>query len=74
MRTSLPNTTISGKPARLLVEFTPEESASILQGVKRLGFTSSQLLEAAVALATYSLNPISVEASSEAHVTFGSSL
>ncbi|PIL25978.1 hypothetical protein GSI_11732 [Ganoderma sinense ZZ0214-1] len=74
VRTSLPNTTISGRPVRLLVELTPEESANILQGVKRLGFTSSQLLEAAVALATYSLNPISAEASSDAHVTFGSSL
>ncbi len=59
---------------RLLVELTPDESASILQGLKRLGFTSSHLLDAAAALATYSLNPIAAEASSEAHVTFGSSM
>ncbi|KAI1789701.1 hypothetical protein LXA43DRAFT_554301 [Ganoderma leucocontextum] len=74
LRTSLPNVVVRGRPQRLLVELTPKETSGILQGLKKLGFTSTHLLEAAVALATYSLNPVSAETSSEAHVTFGSSV
>lgn len=74
MRTSLPNITVPGRPQRLLVELTPKETTGILQGLKKLGFTSTHLIEAAIALATYSLNPVSEEASSEAHVTYGSSV
>ena len=47
-----------GKLQRFIVTFTAQESAQIARALKTLGFTFSELIDAATALATLELNPI----------------
>ena len=47
-----------GKTHRVLVKFTVEESARIARALKTLGFTFSELLDAACVLAAFELNPV----------------
>ncbi|EJF55524.1 hypothetical protein DICSQDRAFT_73647, partial [Dichomitus squalens LYAD-421 SS1] len=57
---------------RLAVKLTGIETSRILQTLKDLGYSFTHLLEAAVALATFTLRPIPAECSSIAHVTYDS--
>ena len=43
---------------RFIVTLTAQESAQIARALKTLGFTFSELIDAATALATLELNPI----------------
>ncbi|KAM5531304.1 hypothetical protein V8D89_015019 [Ganoderma adspersum] len=47
------------KVQRFHVTFTAQESTRIAQALKSLGFTFSELLDAATALATFEMNPVS---------------
>ena len=46
---------------RFLVKFTTQESAKIAQSLKTLGFTFSELLDAACVVATFEHNPVPVD-------------
>ncbi|TBU55419.1 hypothetical protein BD310DRAFT_856793 [Dichomitus squalens] len=74
LRTNLRPIAVQGRPRRLVVELTAGETLNILQALKRLGFSFTNLIEAAIALSIYKLNPVSSGTESEAHVTFGSSV
>ncbi|EJF63217.1 hypothetical protein DICSQDRAFT_55910 [Dichomitus squalens LYAD-421 SS1] len=60
-----------GKLQRFVVTFTAQESAKIAQALKTLGFTFSELIDAATALATLELNPIPDNELEGAHIDVG---
>ena len=51
------------------IELDEQETANILQALKKLGHTFTHLLEAAVALATFKSSPIPEDKAAIAHVT-----
>ena len=50
--------------------FTEEETTKMTETLKRLGFTFTHLMDAAAALATFELNPVSEDAAEKAHVAY----
>ena len=50
--------------------FTEEETTKMTETLKRLGFTFTHLMDAATALATFELNPVSEDAAEKAHVAY----
>ena len=57
---------------RFLVKFATQESAKIAQSLKTLGFTFSELLDAACVVATFEHNPIPLDKVESAHIKGGS--
>ncbi|KAI1789706.1 hypothetical protein LXA43DRAFT_974127 [Ganoderma leucocontextum] len=62
--------TVPGKLHRYMMTFTAEETAKMTQTLKRLGYTFTHLMDAATALATFELNPVSEDAADKAHVAY----
>ena len=56
---------------RFVVTFTAQESAQIGRALKSLGFTFTELVDAATALATFELNPIPDDKLDGAHIDVG---
>ena len=61
----------SGVPLRVQTELSARETESLRKTLKAQGFTFSHIMEAAVALATFELNP---PEDPDAHITFGLSM
>ncbi|KAI1783945.1 hypothetical protein LXA43DRAFT_1067184 [Ganoderma leucocontextum] len=61
------------KPHRLLIKFTAAESAKITQTLKALGFTFSELIDAAAIVAAFEQNPVPADKVGTARVN-GASL
>ncbi|KAI1783780.1 hypothetical protein LXA43DRAFT_1067335 [Ganoderma leucocontextum] len=55
------------KPHRLLIKFTAAESAKIMQTLKALGFTFSELIDAATIVAAFEQNPVPADKADTAH-------
>ena len=53
---------------RLLVKFTVQESAKIVNALKTLGFTFSELLDAACLVAAFEQNPVPADKIDTAHI------
>ena len=62
-----------GKAQRLLIKFTAEESAKIAHALKTLGFTFSELVDAASIAAAFEQNPVPADKVDTARVN-GTSL
>ena len=57
-----------GMARRLLVKFTVQESAKIVNALKTLGFTFSELLDAACLVAAFEQNPVPADKIDTAHI------
>ncbi|KAM5537399.1 hypothetical protein V8D89_008918 [Ganoderma adspersum] len=64
------NITVPGKLHRYMMTFTEEETTKMTETLKHLGFTFTHLMDAATALATFELNPVSGDAAEKAHVAY----
>ena len=57
-----------GKTHRILAKFTMEESAKITRVLKTLGFTFSELIDAACVLAAFEQHPVPKEKVETAYI------
>ena len=62
--------TVPGKLQWFLTTFTVEETAKMTDALKCLGYTFTHLIDAATALATFELNPVSEDVADKAHVAY----